>query len=355
GKIISTEPARRMIELARRVAEDPLLADLFASEMDDAALWRHIAVEPEFRFFHRKLDAYLKRFGDRCTDELKLETVTLAEDPAFLLQMIRAYAAQGIPDAEEARSREIGIRQEAEAIVGARLRGMRRRVFQLVLRQARQRVRDRENLRFERTRVFAVVRRIFLGLGGHLAARRQLDSPRDVYYLTVEEVFAHFSGTGATTELRALAAMRRAEFGEYERMPAPPDRFETLGPPGEIPESSEPTAVAEGDLKGMGCCPGVVRAPVRIVRNPREAGELAGHILVAERTDPGWTLLFPAVRGLLVQRGSLLSHSAIVAREMGIPCIVAVPNLLGILRDGEVVVMEGATGSIQRGLGGEGR
>ena len=65
--------------------------------------------------------------------------------------------------------------------------------------------------------------------------------------------------------------------------------------------------------------------------------ELTGRILVAERTDPGWTVLFPAVAGLLIQRGSLLSHSAIVAREMGIPCVVGVANLLATVRDGEEV------------------
>jgi pyruvate,water dikinase len=108
-----------------------------------------------------------------------------------------------------------------------------------------------------------------------------------------------------------------------------------------------PAAVV-GDLKGTGCCPGVVRAPVRVVRDPREAVGLAGHILVAERTDPGWTLLFPAVAGLLVQRGSLLSHSAIVAREMALPCVVGIPGLLQTLADGEVVEMDGTTGVVRR-------
>lgn len=100
----------------------------------------------------------------------------------------------------------------------------------------------------------------------------------------------------------------------------------------------------------MGCCPGVVRAPVALVRNPRNAPDLAGRILVAERTDPGWTLLFPAASGLLVERGSLLSHSAIVAREMGLPCIVAIPELLSALEDGEVVEMDGATGVVRRAV-----
>jgi pyruvate,water dikinase len=107
-------------------------------------------------------------------------------------------------------------------------------------------------------------------------------------------------------------------------------------------------AAHEGALKGIGCSPGIVRAPVRIVRDPAHAGQLSGHILVAERTDPGWTLIFPAVEGVLVQRGSLLSHSAIVARELGLPCIVSIPGLMEVLRDGEIVEMDGTAGTLRR-------
>jgi pyruvate,water dikinase len=109
-----------------------------------------------------------------------------------------------------------------------------------------------------------------------------------------------------------------------------------------------PATGAVGTLQGTGCCPGVVRARVRVVRDPREARELTGRIMVAERTDPGWTVLFPAVCGLLVQRGSLLSHSAIVAREMGIPCVVGIASLLDTVSDGEEVEMDGTTGLVRR-------
>jgi pyruvate,water dikinase len=101
------------------------------------------------------------------------------------------------------------------------------------------------------------------------------------------------------------------------------------------------------ELTGTGCCPGIVRAPVRVVRDPAQAVDLDGCILVAERTDPGWTLLFPLAMGLLVQRGSLLSHSAIVAREMGLPCIVGVAGLLDSVQDGDLVEMNGTTGRVR--------
>jgi phosphoenolpyruvate synthase/pyruvate phosphate dikinase len=69
---------------------------------------------------------------------------------------------------------------------------------------------------------------------------------------------------------------------------------------------------------------------------------------VAERTDPGWIMLFPAAAGILVERGSLLSHSAIVARELGIPAIVSLPGLTAWLTDGDLVEFDGATGVVRR-------
>lgn len=355
GGIVSTEPARRIMAMARRVSAEPELRALLETHADDRAfLDRLVAApghSPAAAALREDLDAYLARFGDRCMEELKLETVTLREDPTFLFQTLRAYVVGGTRDPEAAWQHERAIRAAAESRVAARLPWPRRVVFRAVLARARRRVRDRENLRFERTRVFGVVRRIFLALGAGLARAGRLEETRDVFLLTREELFVAIESPASGPELRALVTARRAEFAGFARETAPPDRFETLGPPsgrewgGSPPGPGGAHAAA---LEGTGCCPGIVRARVRLVRNPREARQLAGHILVAERTDPGWTVLFPAVAGLLVERGSLLSHSAIVAREMGIPCVVGVAGLMRTLRDGEEVEMDGTTGHVRR-------
>jgi pyruvate,water dikinase len=73
-----------------------------------------------------------------------------------------------------------------------------------------------------------------------------------------------------------------------------------------------------------------------------------GEILVAERTDPGWVMLFPAAAGLAVERGSLLSHSAILARELGIPAVVSVAGLTRWVKDGDWVELDGAAGVVRR-------
>ncbi|MEW6282702.1 MAG: PEP-utilizing enzyme, partial [Candidatus Eremiobacterota bacterium] len=319
GGMISTEPAAALARLSHLDFESPA--------------------------FREACREYLERFGDRSVGELKLETETLRENPEALLALARSYREAGV-SLDPGRGREL--RRAAEARVVARLSGIKRSAFFAVLREARRGVRDRENLRFERTRVFALVRRIFLALGSHLARRGALEAERDVFYLTCEEVFGYFEGAGVTADLKALVELRRAEFAVYREEPAPPDRFETLGPPGRAPFSRVPGPGSREGLRGLGCCPGVVRAPVRVVRDPARAGDLRGCILVTERTDPGWVVLFATVSGLAVERGSMLSHSAIVAREMGIPCVVGVAGLMEALRDGETVELDGSAGTVKR-------
>jgi pyruvate,water dikinase len=244
------------------------------------------------------------------------------------------------------------VRLAAEQRVAAVLRGhpIRRVVFRWVLAHARERVRERENLRFERTRVFGRVRRIFVELGRRFAALDLLDGPRDVFYLEVEEVLGYVTGTVTTTDLRGLVAVRTAEYARYRAEEPPAERFATRGivyHGNAFAAEHAPAADTEGDRRtGIGCCAGVVRGRVRVVTDPKTAEVRDGDILVAERTDPGWIMLFPSAAGVLVERGSLLSHSAIVAREMGIPTIVSVSGVTRWLRDGDEVEMDGSAGTV---------
>jgi len=158
-------------------------------------------------------------------------------------------------------------------------------------------------------------------------------------------------GTTSTTNLKALIAIRREEFQSYEAMPAPADRFETYGMVHQgnaFQGDAIPADTHHEEFTGIACCPGVVRGPVRVITDPRHATLKAGEILVAERTDPGWIMLFPAASALLIERGSLLSHSAIVAREMGIPAIVSISGITRHLKDGDWVEMDGSRGSVKR-------
>ena len=112
--------------------------------------------------------------------------------------------------------------------------------------------------------------------------------------------------------------------------------------------SPEVEPPAGDTLRGLGCCAGKVRGRARVVRDPADAVVLPGEILIAERTDPGWIMLFASAAGVVVERGSLLSHSAIVTREMSIPGIVSVPGLMHWVVDGEEVEIDGGSGTIRK-------
>jgi pyruvate,water dikinase len=104
--------------------------------------------------------------------------------------------------------------------------------------------------------------------------------------------------------------------------------------------------------KGLGCCKGVVTAKVRVIEDPRVEALGAGEILVARHTDPGWIAVFANAAGVIAERGSLLSHSAIVAREMGVPCVVSLKGVTQWLKTGDTVRLDGGAGTVERVSGG---
>src|SRR5690606_12492675 len=184
--------------------------------------------------------------------------------------------------------------------------------FNRLLKTTRTLVSARENLRYERTRAFGVVRQLMVQLGKRLQAEGILEQERYVFYLTMDECFAYIEGRSVTEDIRQLIALRMAEFETFRQTDPPPERFATYGVvhrESAIAATGSPPLLS-GDLNGIGCCPGRVKARVRIILDPEGAESLDGDILVTRSTDPGWTTLFPAASGILVARGSLLSNTA---------------------------------------------
>jgi pyruvate,water dikinase len=358
GGIESTEPAKMLLRLAAEARQRPELRQLLL-ERPPEDLAREIPADPRFADFAAAIARYLDLYGFRCPNELKLEELSLRDRPAFLYQILRNYLAMEDPagvDAAALEERERRIRREAEERAFAairRRRGLLPRswIFRWVLESARLGVKNRENLRFARTRIYGLLRELLRAVGEDFAEAGVLDRADDVFYLTLDEVWDYVKGRAVTTNLRGLAALRREEFDAYRRMEPPADRFETFGLPyhrNQFHGRPQAAVASElGVLRGTGCCPGIVTGPVKVLRAPTEDARLDGEILVAERTDPGWVPLYPSISGLLIERGSILSHSAIVAREMGIPTIVGIVGLVRTLKTGQVVTMDGGAGTVR--------
>ncbi len=344
GDLESVGPTLDALRLAARVREEPDLAALFTSELQDSEI---LAQALEHKDFSRGFARYMDHWGDRCIDELKLETVPMRETPEFLIATLRNYLRGEPQDPENFGSEERRLRERAET--RARALGAKA-FFGWILGQARRRVSDRERLRFLRTRIFGLVRELFRAFGDRFVAVGALDERDQIWYLTVDEVHGLVRGTAVTTNLRILAEVRRSEFEGWASAPRPSERFYTRGMVhfgGNRFEGPSVVRLEDGRLYGTGVCPGEVEGPARVLENPRDGVRLDGEILVAERTDPGWVPLYPCVSGLLIERGSLLSHSAVVAREMGLPTVVGMRGLLDFVQDGQLIRMDGGVGSVE--------
>src|SRR6185312_8633103 len=100
-------------------------------------------------------------------------------------------------------------------------------------------------------------------------------------------------------------------------------------------------------LEGVGACGGVVTAAAAVLGDVKESGRLrAGDILVTRQTDPGWGPVFPLISGLVVERGGMLSHGAIIAREFGIPSVVGVRDATRRILHGSVISVDGNRGTV---------
>lgn len=358
GDLESTEPTKMLMRLASKVDHgDPEYREWFL-KASSSEIWdtfkKHKGPQEVIQGFYTFLDKY----GFRCVNELKLEENDLHDDPTFAINAITSYVRMKAYSIEEMEKREKAIRSRAEEIVNQKLSGIRKKLYFWVTKQARKAIHYRENLRFARTKIFGVIRHLFRAVGDHLVRLKMLDQEQDVFYLTVEEIFSLIEGRGVDLDIGALANRRKAEYEEYRNTPPPPDRFLTYGAAGI--SMKYPQILSGGDLSpprvstdpsillGTPCCPGIVEGVVRVVTDIKDAEGLNGEILVTERTDPGWVPLYPACSGLLIERGSLLSHSAVVARELGLPTIVGISGgLMTKLKTGQKVRIDAAKGEVK--------
>jgi rifampicin phosphotransferase len=313
---------------------------------DDGDLRERLAQTDDGRDFLRELDRFLAEYGHR---EVRMDILypTWSEDPAPVLFFIRGYLdVDQSASPHRQQERLIAEREELAERVRLRLRrDVRGRllwpIFAWVLRHTQANTRQRDTMHFELTRLFPPFRRFLLELGRRWTERDLIERPEDVFFLTLGEMKALIEKDGSMAD---EVAQRQAELeSNRKRMPPPIIRD------GRELWSEEPAVDASDDgLRGVAGSPGLVRGVVRVVRDPDEFGKLGrGEILVAPLTNPVWTPLFAIAGGLITEVGGILSHGAIVAREYGIPAVMAVPGATARLADGQLVEVDGSSGTVR--------
>jgi phosphoenolpyruvate synthase/pyruvate phosphate dikinase len=343
----SLEPTRHLMALAKHIQSDSDLTDALTVGAPATAV---AALRERSAYVAASLDDYLTRYGDRLAGEQKLETVSLQDDPSFLAIALRNFVADDHLSPIDLQDRHRDRRAEFERDVMDRLTARDRRKLRGVLRRVRSAVEARENMRFTRTRLVGAMRAIYTDAGRRMAAAGVLDDPRQIFYLTMDELHAYAEARSVTGDLAALVRQRYKEFTAYAAE-EPPNQFETYGPPGtgrRVSPECAPATATTAVLRGIGCSPGIAEGELCVIRDPNDDVDVKGKIITAIRTDPGWGPLFPSAAAILVERGSTVSHSAILARELGVPAVVGIPGLIDAVRNGEWVRLDGRTGIVER-------
>jgi pyruvate,water dikinase len=347
-------PVQSLLALARQIRSDAQLTQLFATR-PAREVWETLRREPRFAAFNADLLRHFADYGDRTFAELKLETPVADETPELVIELLQNYASAradlGTANTVDSYSRSLDRRQAADAAIATALarRPLRRAIFSLVLERTRRMVAHREDLRLMRSRAFGMVKRIIGALGGRFARTGLIDEPRDIFYLAIEEVIGAVRGTSVTRNLRSLVAQRRAEYELFKQQPSQSriiSRGIVLASMARPAVAVSPSAGELRELQGIGCSAGRVRGRARVVRSPEQHLNIRGEILVAPMTDPGWVFLMVPAAGLVVERGSILSHTAIIGRELGIPTVVAVANATSLIADGQLLEIDGAAGTV---------
>jgi rifampicin phosphotransferase len=335
--IVSRDPADRCIAISKSIKENNEYYHLFTNESPQI-IWQKIKDSDDA--ISSQIKTYMQIWGARSVGELKLETVTYQQDPSLFIHIIKQYVLQGVSSHKNVDTHQI--RREAEKQI-EKLSWLDRRIFRFVLRKARDLVSNRENLRYERTKGFAITRNYFLQIEDHFVQMGKMQKG-EIFYLTQEEIYRWAANLREDVPYLSLIQKRKSSYAQWSHISIPERVISYVDPNISYVESRKEKS--EG-LNGIGCCAGIVRAPVIVLHRPDEIGSLSGAILVTSSTDPGWITLFPTASGILVERGSLLSHSAIVSREMGIPCVVGISGLLQALQTGMIVEMDGSQGTVK--------
>ena len=346
--MISVEPSKYIMKMSSIIKKDKDLQNeikrIIAKTATDVSI-ENLTGNKEFNIL---LEEYMEKFGDRTVHELKLEALTLREDPLFLIRMI--YSISMTKESAEHSKRNISAEQK-KIYENLKISPLKKFILKKTISYAKKFIRLRENLRYERTKVFGMVRKIMKKMGVYLKEENIIVHERDVFYLTIDEIFGLIDGALIDTDLKKLIDLRKEKYKEYEEEAVLPDRFLTRGFLGENFHYEDLTGNEQGDkniLNGTGCSKGVVKGKVKIVLNPMNTEVEDGDIVVTKSTDPSWVMVFPLLKGLIVEKGSLLSHSAIISREMNIPAIVGVQGATTALKTGDFVQFDGSTGIIKK-------
>jgi pyruvate,water dikinase len=352
----TTEPVYRLFELTQYVQKKPEMRQLL-NHIDKDTPDKLAAKDATFA---SAFNLYLQNFGKR-TLRWDLDQETLIERPDLVLKMIQDQLSRNYNFPAETAALE---QQRTQILAEARQSlathpSEDHITFERALERARRAYPIREEHEYYLTSVpFALFRYALLEIGQRLMMQGKLEQPNDIFFLKLDEATIAFQ---KGLDRKILVARRKGEYAWAQANPGPLFFGEPPQPPSieglawlvegmfasqTIQQTQQ--EVHKGRITGLPASPGRYTGSVRLIKSEAEFTTFRiGEVLVCITTQPPWSVLFPSVGALVTDGGGILSHPAIIAREYHVPAVVATGNATSILRDGQVVTVDGDTGTIE--------
>ena len=335
SNIESMKPIRELIKISELVSKEgisDILKDL-TNDIDAVNFLKGQGIVQE------KIRQYIELYGDRSLEELKLESKTFRLSPILLIGKILEYT-ENLP-------KEF-IKDCDAPDIPKQFGFFKRKYIKFLSKRAISGIRNRESSRLNRSRIYGMVRSIFMSMADNLKQAELIDDAADIFYLKTEEIFG-FAGE-KSVDFKDVIRTRKKEFTLYDKLPAY-SRLIFAGDEWNKHHKNVNSAIFEEDfdkITGTPCSSGIATGEVVVINNPGDARNIKDKILVTKMTDPGWVFLLVSAKGVIAEKGSLLSHTAIISRELKIPAVVGVTDATRLLKNGDTVRIDGNSGVIER-------
>lgn len=337
SNIESMKPIRAMIKLASY--DRGMLDYLVASETENE-LKERLA---EYPAFNEKFNEYISLYGDRSPEELKMETITFRESSLLLIKKISELSSDKAVF-EKTKSSLLNDDEKSAKDISLGIKKRRKRILYFA-EKASIGIMNREISRLNRTRIYGMIRSMFLRAGEIFYESNKIYDKRDVFYLTREEIF-----NGNPDDFAEIIEQRKEAYKGFYELPS----FSRIVFSGKefdkkITHTDNISKVFSDKklLYGTPSSAGIVRGEAVVVKDACNPPETKGKIIVAKMTDPGWVFILSNSKGIISEKGSLLSHTAIISRELKIPAVVGVKDVSELIKDGDIIELNGDNGTIK--------
>ena len=293
--------------------------------------------------FSSRFAAYLNEYGHAIYD-LDFAKPVPAEDPAPLLETLKVYLqGKNNPYERQAAAREL--REQAAPLIARRLDPLRRKYFLKLLNWAQDQAPLREDAIADLGLTYPLIHTMLGELGRRLVEGGAISCAQDVYWLELSELQALAARLEQEQPLTSYAAQveqRKAKWQTMRSVTAPT----TLPKVGWL-KMFYPAETVGLTIKGFGASAGRVTARACVMLGPEDFGKMQpGDVIVAGITTPAWTPLFARAAAIVTDIGGPLSHSSIVAREYGIPAVLATGVATRRIKDGQLITVDGKAGTV---------